>query len=326
MPMIENFPAYWYTMGLSMLLCALLVWMLLRREKDVRRGKAAVFGLSFLVLGTALGLAAAKGAYLLIRITYANKQFLSFVPEEFSYYGGVAGVILAAVLSALIARIPVRKALNTFAPAGALLAAMARFAEAFLGFLGTAYLPDETVLPFPLAVTIDYSGDGSYVEYYLAVFVLEGLFSLIAMIISEIRRDEPDRFVRTLFYLCLPQIMLEYIRSSVLAWLFIKVEQLLCFMVVETVLVWYGIAAARKHRFGFIPAIVGLAVAGLEILAQFAIDGKIWEGLPGWICYAAMGFGVVVLIFMEHWGRSKMMRLRGAPSSSRGRKDPVPQS
>ena len=315
MPMMENFPAYWCAMGLSMLVCALLTWMLFNREKDVRKGKALVFSLSVLILGTGLGLVFAKGAYLLIRINYANKQIWSFVPEEFSYYGGFAGVCLAAVLSALIARIPVRKALNAFAPAGALLAALARFAEAFLGFLGTAYLPDETVLPVPLAVTIDYSGDGSYVEYYLAVFMLEGLFSLIAMVVSEARRNEPDRFIRTLFYLCLPQILLEYIRSSSLALLFIKVEQLACFLVVEGILVWYGIAAARKHRFGFIPAIVGLAVAGVEIIAQFLMDGKIVEGVPNWVCYAAMGAGVIVLIFMEHWGRRKMVRLSGAPAS-----------
>ena len=315
MPMMENFPAYWCAMGLSMLVCALLTWMLFNREKDVRKGKALVFSLSVLILGTGLGLVFAKGAYLLIRINYANKQIWSFVPEEFSYYGGFAGVCLAAVLSALIARIPVRKALNAFAPAGALLAALARFAEAFLGFLGTAYLPDETVLPVPLAVTIDYSGDGSYVEYYLAVFMLEGLFSLIAMVISEARRNEPDRFIRTLFYLCLPQILLEYIRSSSLALLFIKVEQLACFLVVEGILIWYGIAAARKHRFGFIPAIVGLAVAGVEIIAQFLMDGKIVEGVPSWVCYAAMGAGVIVLIFMEHWGRRKMVRLNGASAS-----------
>ncbi len=308
MPMTENVPVYWCVMGLSMLLCVLLTWMLFNREPGIGRGKAVRFSLSMLVLGTALGLACAKAVYLLIRINYADKQLFSFAPEELSYYGGFAGVCLAAVLSARIAGIPVRRALNAFAPAGALLAALARFAEYFLGFLGTAYLPDETVLPLPLAVTIDYSSDGSYVEYYLAVFVLEGLFSLIALAVSEARRDEPDRFIRTLFYLCLPQILLEYIRSSSLAWLFVKVEQLACFLVLEAILVWYGIAAARKHRrFAFVPALAGLAVAGAEILAQFLIEGKIVEGVPGWACYTVMAAGLAVLVWMEHRGRAKAM-------------------
>ena len=307
MPMTENVPVYWCAMGLNLFLCAMLSWMLLSREPEVgngKKGKVVLFGLSFLLLGAVLGLFCAKAAWLLIRINYAEKRLLSFAPEEFSYYGGMAGIIAAAVLSALIARIPIRKALNAFAPAGALLAALARFAECFLGFLGTAYLPDEAVLPAPLALTVDYSGDGSYVEYYLAVFVLEGLFAILAMIVSEVRRDEPDRFLRTLFYLCLPQIFLEYIRSSSLAWLFIKVEQLTCFLVAEGVLVWYGIAAARKHRFNFLPAIIGLVVACAEILAQFVIEGKIVEGVPGWVCYAVMVAGVAAIALMEHLGRN----------------------
>lgn len=302
MPMTENTTAFWCSVGLSFVLCTLLSWTLMSRETEIGRRKAAVFSLAFLLLGAALSLLCAKIVYLLIRINYANNRFLSSVPEEFSYYGGVAGACTAAFLSAKIAGISARRALNTFSPAGALLAALVRFSEYFLGFLGTAYLPDEAVLPAPLGITVDYSGDGSYIEVYLAVFVLEGLFSLIAMVMSEVHRDDPNRFVRTLFYLCLPQVLWEYVRSASLAWLFIKVEQVICFLVVEAVLVWYGIQAADRRWTSFIPAIVGLAVCGVEILAQFAIDGKILEGLPIWISYAAMAAGLVVLAWMEHRG------------------------
>ena len=54
MPMMENVPVYWCAMGLNLFLCALLSWMLLSREPEVgngKKGKAVLFGLSFLLLG-----------------------------------------------------------------------------------------------------------------------------------------------------------------------------------------------------------------------------------------------------------------------------------
>ncbi len=316
MPYTESTALYWCGMGLSMLLCALMSWMLASREEDVGRGKALAFGTALLVLGTVLGLAFARLAWFGIRYEVQDKVLLSLKPAELSYYGGVAGVCAAAVLSALIARIPVRKALNLFAPAGALLAAMARFCEAFLGLLGTAdvemllgadFPADEITLPAPFAVVWDFFGDGSYLETYFALFVAEGLFALLAMVLSEVHRDGRYRFLRTLFYLCLPQILLESMRSTALAWLFIKVEQLLCGVLAEGVLVWYGIRAARAHRFNFVPAAVGLLMIGAVIAGEFALDGKILEGTPKWMTYGVMALCLAVFAVMEHLGHRRLI-------------------
>ena len=86
------------------------------------------------------------------------------------------------------------KALNAFAASGALLAALARFAEYWLGSLGAGdYL--EEALPFPFAVSEVWNPD--FPEYYLAVFMLEGLLSLrVALFALRNREDSLTPSVR----------------------------------------------------------------------------------------------------------------------------------
>ena len=184
---------------------------------------------------------------------------------------------------------------------------MARFAEYFLFPTGTGAVLDDP-LPFPIAVTIVYSE--YYSESLLAVFMYEGVMSLVAFVLSLVHRDEHRRLLRTLFYLCLPQILLESLRSEAINMLFIHLEQLVCYIYLEGVLVWYNKKKNRKSFSSWIPALVGLAVCGLVIACEFAVDGKIHLGdsrIPEWIIYSVMACGLAAVAAAEHRGNRQSL-------------------
>jgi hypothetical protein len=132
------------------------------------------------------------------------------------------------------------------------------------------------VLAFPWGVGIDWFGDGTYVEYHLAVFMYEGFAAAAAGAVALICRKDRDCFIRTLFYICLAQVLLESIRSTTVAWLFVRAEQLLCFLYVEGVLVFYAVRRLRQGKwYGIISPILGLLVAGVVVLVEFGLENKI---------------------------------------------------
>ncbi len=300
-----NMPAYLAAMGVS-LVCACAVFCLsVRKDAGTGSGKALPLGLCMLVLGPVFAVLGAKLFFFIFRFVYlisqgAGKYWLSLRTEELSYYGGAAGVSLAVFLSAKICGADTKRTFNAFAPAGALMAAAARFAEYFLYPTGTgAYL--EEPLPFPLAVNIVWSED--FTESVLAVFFFEGLIALAAFVLSMVHRKEPRRFLRTLFYLCLPQILLESLRTDAINYLFIHLEQLVCYLFVEGVLIWYAFRLGRKQFSSWVPALTGLGLCALVVAAEFLIDGKWIIGgsyVPQWITYSVMAAGLAAVAFAEH--------------------------
>ena len=302
-----NIGAYLLTMGVSAVCVCAFFFFSVRNRLALSSGKALSLSVCVLLLGTVFAVLGAKLFYFFFRFSYIVRQgfaayWFSLRTEEMSYYGGVAGVVFAVFLSAKICGIKARPVLNTFAPWGALLAAIARFAEYFLFPAGTGALLDDP-LPFPIAVSIVYSE--YYSESVLAVFFFEGVMSLVAFVLSLVHRAEPRRLLRTLFYLCLPQILLESLRSEAINLLFIHLEQLVCYLFLEGVLVWYGLAKNRKSFSSWIPALVGLVVCGLVIACEFAVDGKIHVGdarIPEWIIYSVMACGLAALAAAEHRG------------------------
>ena len=262
--------------------------------------KTGVLCLLILFLGCLLGFVCAKATWLLLRANTLSfdrlwSAIIRVQPDELSYYGGVVGVCLALWLSAKLAGQPARQVMNAFAPMGALIAAGARFGEGFLGMLGTGKYLEKSF--FPVAVEISWGDD--WKEYYLAVFMLEGLLSLAAMAFALRHRAERDRFLRTLFYLCLPQVFCESLRMQTIAWLFIKTEQLICFLFCEGVLVWYGFRAGTRSFRRWLPALTGLVVCGLTVAEEFALDKT---NIPHWITYACMIAGLAAMAVAEHRG------------------------
>ena len=282
--------------GCSAFACILWFFLDLRLRKKDRR--ALPLALLAAALGVLLGTACARGLWVLFRI-YLRPPLFELKVTELSYYGGMAGVMLAVLLSAAALGRKPREILNAFAPMGAFLAAMFRFAEGFLGSFG--YGTDlESGLFFPLTVEIP---DEFFPEYYLAVFMMEGFFSLIAMALSLARGKERDRWIRTLFYLCLPQILLESLRTDAINYLFIHLEQLVCYLFVEGVLIWYAFRLGRKQFSSWIPALTGLGLCALVVAAEFLVDGKWIIGgsyVPQWITYSVMAAGLAAVAVTEH--------------------------
>ena len=311
-----NLTAWFVFTGCSAAAC--ILWFFLSFRRKASAGRAAGLGLLILVLGVLLGTACARLGWVLLRINTIPGDRL--VPElftlrhdELSYYGGLAGVVLAVWLSAKILRLPSRDVLNAFAPAGAFLAAMFRFAEGFLGLYGVGYVEAwiERGVFFP--VTVEVVWDEYYSEFYFAVFMLSGLFSLFAMVLSLVHGKERNRFVRTLFYLCLPQILCESLRMQTITWLFVKEEQLLCFLVCEAILVAYAARAGRKSGRAWLVPAGGLPACGLLVACEFAIDGKITVGgdmLPHWLCYLVMAAVLAFMAVLEHLG-NRLSRAAG---------------
>ena len=303
--------AYLLFMAGSVVFCFLLYVLAARRQMKLSGGRAAALGAVSLGLGIVLGTACAKLLYFLFRISYLLKTdfggFLtSLKAEELSYYGGVAGVGLAVFLAAKLLGEKPGKALNIFAASGALLAALARFAEYWLGSLGTGDFIEEG-LPFPFAVSEVWNPD--FPEYYLAIFMLEGVLSLRVAWFALKNREDSLCFLRTVFYLCLLQVICESMRAQSIRWLFVRYEQLLCYLVAEGILVWYAVKGARAGKRNWYAAAFGLFVCGLAVLGEFMLDGKVTFGeysLPPVVIYGVIAWALLELAVLEHSARKRL--------------------
>lgn len=253
-----------------------------------------------LVLGTVLGAVFARLGYCLLQFDYAMgyglaETLLSDDMSMMSYYSGMLGVMLGAALAAKCTGNRVTPALNAYAPAGALLAALARFGEHFLDMICAGnYVEDEALCFFPYAVRNEWD------EWYVAVHLFAGALYLVIFLASLLKFRE-KRFLRTLFYLCLVQVFCESLRNQSLTWTqFVRVEQLICMVAVEVILILQGLRAAGGMK-RFLPALVGLVCAGVFVAVEFAVGGKLFEGTPVPVFYGVMIAGLVILGMMEVW-------------------------
>lgn len=304
-----NNPAYLLWIGGSILL-SFGFFLLLGRGCN-NRGRLAAVALVPTVL---LGMVCSKLLYMLLQLDYVladgwDTLLLSASPEHFSFIGGILGVCLAILLAAKLVRVPPMKALNAFAPAGLLLAALARFGEGFLAqefMTGTGpYIEEGSPLCFfPIAVNC--SVDPEWQEWYLSVFLIEGVLLLVAAVVSLLCFRK-GRFIRSLFLLCLPQVICENLLNNIFWWIFcIRVEQLLYMVVMTVILIIYAVRA-RGWKYRLLPVMVAAACAGLFIVAEFAMEQKIecLSFLSVRDCYMLMGLGTAALLFTEIFASRK---------------------
>lgn len=282
---------YYIWMLLSILLCTALYGFAARRLRC-----ALPLCLLTLVLGGALGAVGAKMVYYLTQIDFmiANGWLQSLVnpaPAEWCFFGGAAGAGLGAYLAAKLLKVKPAAALDAFAPAGVLLVALARFGVYFLqeDMIGLGeYMENPALCFFPLTVMNEWE------EHYLAVFMLEGIAALIVALLA-LTCFRQKRFVRTVFYLCLPQIILESLHSDSISWLFVRVEQLLSMIALAVVMLLYLLWSARSWK-DWWPMLVCVACAGLFVGVEFALDKTSWP-IP--LIYGAMLLGMMVLAATE---------------------------
>ncbi len=283
---------YFVTLLIGAVLCAgLFSWKLSRAGL-----KPAAAWLT-LPLAVLLGLAASKVVYFLLEfrdqfVTYGWAGLLTDRPKEFSFIGGALGVVLAVILVSRWARQPVWRMLDAFAPCGALMAAITRACEGLLdpaAMIGVGeFVENEAHWFFPVAVE-----NAMFYSWFYAVFMMEALFALIvavaSFLLSHRGKAAPGRvFLHTAFYLALPQIFSERMLSQCMSWGFVRIEQLLCAVIVFAVILCACIRG--RKRVSFIPAGLTLLCMAVVICIEFTLDNKPPFGieLPTTVCYILM--------------------------------------
>lgn len=278
-----------------------------------RRCRAAA--LASVIPAVLLGAVYSKLLYMLLQLDFVladdwKNILFSTSPENFSFVGGIAGVCLAVGLCARTSKVTPSEALNAFAPFGLLLAALIRFAEGILAgeyMTGTGpWMEEGSALAF-FPLSINTSPDPEWQEWYLSVFLLEGLFLLIAAVISALCFKK-GRFIRSLFLMCMPQLIFENLLNNVFWWIFcIRVEQLLYMAVMAVILVIYTVRASG-WKLRWIPVIVAAACVGLFVVVEFAMEQKIEALLFLNVnaCYGLMALGILALGVTEVFAARKV--------------------
>ncbi len=290
---------------LIMILCAGLVAFLLfvllnTRHSDSRGALTAAVSFPLCVV---LGLVFAKLFYVFLSglevfLDYGEWEWEALFdpsPSTFCFTGGAVGVWLGILLAALITGYrPAASLTDRFALPGALLIAGLRIAEVELGTLGTGRFIENPSFLVPVVYN-------QYGEGHVAVFVWEAIAAVIIGLLSlRIRDEQPGRrFEMTVFRLCTCQILLENMRRRTLSWGFVKVEQLLCAVIMMALML---IACARNEKkqgvSRFLPAVYLFvciaAIVGIEFLRQRSPSQ--FMGLYGG--YLMMGAVLCVILFI----------------------------
>ena len=247
---------------------ACVLFIVLNLLRSDRRGAAAAA--VSVPLCAALGGVFAKGFYVLLMGEW-NTLF-SPEPSEFCFTGGAAGVCLGVLLAARFTGYrPAGKLLDRFILPGALLAAGLRMAEVELGSLGTGRFIEIPADSSFLVLAVY----NRYGEPHVAVFVWEAVVAVIVGLLS-LRGPESrpgQRFETAVFRLCACQILLENMRSRALSWGFVRVEQLLCAVILMALLLYACARNTKKQGAArFLPAVYLLlciaAIVGIEFLRQ----------------------------------------------------------
>lgn len=287
---------YWISLLAALALGT--VWTALRAKK--RGMKTAPVFTGFL-LGTLLAFVLAKGLYVALLPgkvfpRYGAASLWRMEAPEFSFIGGCLGMVLGMALGAKLHHIRAAKLLSVFAPVGALLIACVRAAEIFLDMQGAGtYVENEAFAKLPFALSNQWG------EWFWAVCLLEALAALVVAIVFAVRKKEDRieslRFERVVYYLCVPQIFCESLRALGMRWGFVRIEQLLCGVIIEGLLI-YGCAQAGKGKGfwkRFWPPFAALGCIGVIVGVEFGLDKSpisdvFWYGV---MIAALIGFGAL---------------------------------
>lgn len=305
---------YFVALAIGAVLCAgLFAWKL---HRSGLRGMSALIALP---LSALLGLVMARVTYFALefRDMYVKHEgfagLLSKNPQEFCFVGGCLGVILAVILTAKLTRQKVFPVLDAFAPCGALMAAIARACEGLIDpmkMIGMgAWVDNEALQFFPVAVEVEWMGT------FYAVFMLEAALALICALVSFLISHrggfKPGRvFLHTMTFLALPQIFCEQILGSCMAWGFVKIEQLLCALIVFGVILYACIK--RRRLVAYVPALLCLVCAAVLIWMEFTLDNKLLFGieLPTMVCYAVMIAAIACMGALEQWAFHRLNKAK----------------
>ena len=281
-----------------------LFFVILNLIRSDRRGAAAA-AVSF-PLCSLLGFLCAKLFYVLLIETgyileYGDWSGLFLMrPDFFCFVGGAVGVWLGLLLSAKITGYrPAGTLADRFVLPGILLIAGLRMAEIELGSLGLGrYI--ETPADRSFLIMAVYN---QYGEPHVAVFVWEALAAAAVGLLSLRGRESLPgrRFETAVFRLCVCQILLENLRSSFLNWGFVRVDQLLCAVIMMVLMLITCFRDTKKQgAVRFLPAVYLFvciaAIVGVEFLRQRSPSQFMGEH-GGYLLMAAV---LCVILFIYH--------------------------
>ena len=285
----------WIAAGLAACVLAML-W-----QTNCRRSEALP-AVGTLVISTLTGFVCAKVGYVLLQLQSTlvydgPAAFFYLDADSFSFFFGIAGAFGGMALSALMLKRPVVCWLNLAAPCAALFLAFLRAGEKSLGTLGVGkFVPEGSLFArFPFAVS------NAYGEHLYAVFYLEALFALVLAICLLLCRKgswASHRAELCAFFLALPQVLCESLRARCIRWGFVRLEQLLCGLLMLGLLIY---ACARmKGSKTFLRRFWRAGAAALLIavigLLEYALDKT---GIPVPVCYAMMAAALAAFGALE---------------------------
>lgn len=271
-----------------------------------RWGMKPLLALAALPMAILLAAVMAKGVYFLAKLpeqldNYGIGGLFRTRPAEFSFVGGCTGVVLAVLIAARLMKKPALSVLDAFAPCGALMAAVVRLCEGLLdpmSMVGVGdFVANDKLWFFPLAVEpMPYS-------WFYAVFMLEAVCALVVaaggFILSRKGKVAPGRVaLQTALFLAVPQIFCEDMLGQCTRWGFVRVEQLLCAVIVFAVIL-VGCIRAKW----FLPALLDLLCVGGIIWLLFTLDNKPPFGLemPPEVCYGLMILILCCMAALAQW-------------------------
>lgn len=322
---VGSLPVYVYG-GLVALaaLAALLLMIYTGKKQGLSEGTVSWFA----VLAVPLVFLMARAGYCLANIKWVMERglgfFFRFTSGGYLLYGGIIGGILAAWLTAKIAKQPFKRVLDAAAAPAALLIAAGRLAETTIG-LGYGYCIEDwfdpwmeiSMIPwenYDLLYRFPFAVQDYYETWNFAIFLPEALTALVMLVLllaMKKRRDGGAALLLLLVYACC-QIVFESMRQDqVIVWGFIRANQMFsALMIVGVLLISWQMTKKeeRKNNRLWLAFIQILLCAGVVIVMEFALEQKIaflaWMRMD--VCYFVMALACtgLLLTVLPFWRRA----------------------
>ena len=254
--------------------------------RDLPKGTVSVFG----VLGMVFGIVLARALYCAVNwnnfiYNYENPMLmLRYFDGGMSMVGVIAGMLLAAVLTAKLAKVRTAKVMDAMAvPFGLLMWAL-RAGEKYTE-LGVGAAVEENFLTAHMPWLFVESRMGVMVEYRLNVWRYEVIMAILLFVAALVcwrkMKDHAGDTALVVFSLYgASQILLESMRDDGhMLVIFLRIGQLAAFLMPLVVSILLSHRVKCKKAVCLAWLVIALCVAAVVVL-EFSLDGRLTFGTP----------------------------------------------
>ena len=254
--------------------------------RDLPKGTVSVFG----VLGMVFGIVLARALYCAVNwnnfiYNYENPMLmLRYFDGGMSMVGVIAGMLLAAVLTAKLAKVRTAKVMDAMAvPFGLLMWAL-RAGEKYTE-LGVGAAVEENLLTAHMPWLFVESRMGVMVEYRLNVWRYEVIMAILLFVVALVcwrrLKDHAGDTALVVFSLYgASQILLESMRDDGhMLVIFLRIGQLAAFLMPLVVSILLSRRVKCKKAVCLAWLVIALCVAAVVVL-EFSLDGRLTFGTP----------------------------------------------